>query len=216
MCVLPKSLCTGSQYGKAAPHGDQRWAATRPPRPDRSRVPTRAPFFVILRPICRSGTGVLSRACFGLCHASCRRCTCAPRRRAGGAGHADAGRRKRPDHRAQRRFFPSARLCAACGPPAAARCARPAERRLAAAAPRRPPAGTQHPMIGYGTYKVGFIPASASAAAGGQQTAGETQAHPLAPALARHPPPPHDTAPRRGRSRPESASQRPWLLATAF
>jgi hypothetical protein len=70
-------------------------------------------------------------------------------------------------------------------------------------------------MIGYGTYKVGFIPASASAAAGGQQTAGETQVHPLAPALARQPPP-HDTAPRRGRSRPESASQRPWLLATAF
>mmetsp|Transcript_27407 Transcript_27407/g.63672 ORF Transcript_27407/g.63672 Transcript_27407/m.63672 type:complete len:367 (+) Transcript_27407:44-1144(+) len=35
--------------------------------------------------------------------------------------------------------------------------------------------GTQHPMIGYGTYKVGFVPASASAAAGGLQTPGETQ-----------------------------------------
>jgi hypothetical protein len=26
--------------------------------------------------------------------------------------------------------------------------------------------GTKHPMVGFGTYKVGFIPASASAAAG--------------------------------------------------
>jgi len=28
--------------------------------------------------------------------------------------------------------------------------------------------GTMHPLLGYGTYKVGFVPASASAAAGGQ------------------------------------------------
>ncbi|KAJ1622694.1 NADP-dependent oxidoreductase domain-containing protein [Pavlovales sp. CCMP2436] len=32
--------------------------------------------------------------------------------------------------------------------------------------------GSMHPAIGYGTYKVGFVPASASAAAAGQQTAG--------------------------------------------
>jgi len=30
--------------------------------------------------------------------------------------------------------------------------------------------GTSHPLIGYGTYKVGFVPASASSAAGGQTT----------------------------------------------
>ena len=35
--------------------------------------------------------------------------------------------------------------------------------------------GTKHPVIGFGTYKVGFIPASASAAAGGQQQAGGTE-----------------------------------------
>lgn len=33
--------------------------------------------------------------------------------------------------------------------------------------------GTAHPMLGYGTYKVGYVPASASAAAAGQQAAGE-------------------------------------------
>ena len=32
--------------------------------------------------------------------------------------------------------------------------------------------GTNHPMIGFGTYKVGFIPASASAAAAGDEAAG--------------------------------------------
>lgn len=32
--------------------------------------------------------------------------------------------------------------------------------------------GSLHPAIGYGTYKVGFVPASASAAAAGQQAAG--------------------------------------------
>lgn len=31
-------------------------------------------------------------------------------------------------------------------------------------------------QVGFGTYKVGFIPASASAAAGGQQQAGGTEA----------------------------------------
>eukprot|EP00286_Rhodomonas_abbreviata_P014536 CAMPEP_0181327578 /NCGR_PEP_ID=MMETSP1101-20121128/22185_1 /TAXON_ID=46948 /ORGANISM="Rhodomonas abbreviata, Strain Caron Lab Isolate" /LENGTH=324 /DNA_ID=CAMNT_0023436265 /DNA_START=148 /DNA_END=1122 /DNA_ORIENTATION=- len=35
--------------------------------------------------------------------------------------------------------------------------------------------GTKHPMIGFGTYKVGFIPASASAAAAGAQQAGGTK-----------------------------------------
>ena len=34
--------------------------------------------------------------------------------------------------------------------------------------------GTQHPPIGFGTYKVGFIPASASAAAAGSEAAGAT------------------------------------------
>jgi hypothetical protein len=32
--------------------------------------------------------------------------------------------------------------------------------------------GTKHPLIGFGTYKVGFIPASASSAASGQTPAG--------------------------------------------
>jgi len=35
--------------------------------------------------------------------------------------------------------------------------------------------GSKHPMIGFGTYKVGFVPASASAAAAGQTQAGGTQ-----------------------------------------
>jgi len=35
--------------------------------------------------------------------------------------------------------------------------------------------GTKHPMVGFGTYKVGFIPASASAATDAQQQAGGTQ-----------------------------------------
>mmetsp|Transcript_46074 Transcript_46074/g.112235 ORF Transcript_46074/g.112235 Transcript_46074/m.112235 type:complete len:375 (+) Transcript_46074:22-1146(+) len=34
---------------------------------------------------------------------------------------------------------------------------------------------SKHPLIGYGTYKVGFIPASASAAAAGAQAAGGTE-----------------------------------------
>ena len=33
-------------------------------------------------------------------------------------------------------------------------------------------------QVGFGTYKVGFIPASASAAAGGQQQAGGTEVTP--------------------------------------
>ena len=35
--------------------------------------------------------------------------------------------------------------------------------------------GTTHPIIGFGTYKVGFIPASASAAAAGAEAAGGTE-----------------------------------------
>uniref|UniRef100_A0A7S1EHG2 NADP-dependent oxidoreductase domain-containing protein n=1 Tax=Hemiselmis andersenii TaxID=464988 RepID=A0A7S1EHG2_HEMAN len=34
---------------------------------------------------------------------------------------------------------------------------------------------SSHPLLGYGTYKVGFIPASASAAAGGAEAAGGTE-----------------------------------------
>ena len=34
--------------------------------------------------------------------------------------------------------------------------------------------GHTHPMLGYGTYKVGFVPASASAAAAGAEDAGAT------------------------------------------
>ena len=36
--------------------------------------------------------------------------------------------------------------------------------------------GSKHPQIGFGTYKVGFIPASASAAAAGNEAAGGTEA----------------------------------------
>eukprot|EP00793_Prasinoderma_coloniale_P001999 PRCOL_00002507-RA len=35
--------------------------------------------------------------------------------------------------------------------------------------------GSQHPAVGFGTYKVGFIPASASAAAAGAEASGATQ-----------------------------------------
>lgn len=35
--------------------------------------------------------------------------------------------------------------------------------------------GGKHPIAGFGTYKVGFIPASASAAAAGQEQSGGTQ-----------------------------------------
>ena len=35
--------------------------------------------------------------------------------------------------------------------------------------------GRSHPMLGYGTYKVGFIPASASAAAAGSEASGATE-----------------------------------------
>ena len=36
--------------------------------------------------------------------------------------------------------------------------------------------GSEHPQLGYGTYKVGFIPASASAAAAGSEAAGQQKA----------------------------------------
>lgn len=36
--------------------------------------------------------------------------------------------------------------------------------------------GTQHPQLGYGTYKVGFVPASASASAAGDEKAGQSEA----------------------------------------
>ncbi len=35
--------------------------------------------------------------------------------------------------------------------------------------------GTRHPMLGFGTYKVGYIPASASASVAGSEPAGGTQ-----------------------------------------